>query len=610
MSRNVVLVGRIAGTVGLFTALTVFARLLVYSFSPPESLPWLVATGVAAVGLSTWVYLDWDLLARIAGQRGNQRQAASWVAVLLALGILGTVNYLSFRHYQTKDLTEGQIHTLSPQTVDLLHKLDQEITITGFYRAAGGGETDPASRQTFQDLTDRYRQESPKLKVELVDPEASPFIAQQKGVLQNATVFVTSGDREEKLTGPGESDLTNAIIKVTRKGKKTVYFTTGHGERGMEDAEAMGLSGMADSLRKQGFEVKKVDLFQSSGLPEDADVVAVVGPQKPFTEADRKLLADFLARGKGLLIALEPGMDADLAEFISHFGVTVRNDLALDPNGGRLGGDFSYVVGVEYDGGEITQRLTGIATIFPVITSLQPVTPPPEGVRVDTLVKSSDVAYAKADLEDKDPNFIEGKDHPGPLALAALSTFEPSLVSKLMATAPPAPSTPPPPPPVPGGDGLPAGAGLAGAGAAEQTTAPSESAGDKGGPPPVPQAPIEGIPPLETPGAEGGQGGAGESASTKEQTPPKEAHLAVFGDSDFASNALSRAGGNADLFQNSVSYLARETDLLSIRAKETGAQTLTLTTVQGYLLALLALLVFPGAAFSGVVISWLWRKNR
>ncbi len=93
---------------------------------------------------------------------------------------------------------------------------------------------------------------------------------------------------------------------------------------------------------------------------------------------------------------------------------------------------------------------------------------------------------------------------------------------------------------------------------------------------------------------------AGEDSSD-EDTPapekPEEAMIAVFGDSDFVSNAYFRATMNSELFLNTVAYLAREEDLVSIRPRESKAEPLSLTRAQAAFVGYMSLLVLPGVPF-------------
>ena len=80
--------------------------------------------------------------------------------------------------------------------------------------------------------------------------------------------------------------------------------------------------------------------------------------------------------------------------------------------------------------------------------------------------------------------------------------------------------------------------------------------------------------------------------------------IVVIGDSDFATNALVQSAGNGDLFQNVMSYLAQEHDLISIRPKAAQGGTLLLSKPQQAMLFYVSILILPiGTLLVGLFIS-------
>jgi ABC-type uncharacterized transport system involved in gliding motility auxiliary subunit len=88
----------------------------------------------------------------------------------------------------------------------------------------------------------------------------------------------------------------------------------------------------------------------------------------------------------------------------------------------------------------------------------------------------------------------------------------------------------------------------------------------------------------------------------------KDRRLALFGDSDFASNSYLHLSGNADLFLNTVAWLTEESDLISIRSKEKKPQPITLTAAHQNLLSAMTYLAPLATVVLGVVI-WARRKK-
>ena len=90
--------------------------------------------------------------------------------------------------------------------------------------------------------------------------------------------------------------------------------------------------------------------------------------------------------------------------------------------------------------------------------------------------------------------------------------------------------------------------------------------------------------------------------------PKPETRVAVFGDSDFASNSMLGITGNGDLFMNTVGWLSQQENLISIRPKDSEDRRLTLTATQQNNITWLSLLIVPGAIFGTGVYSW-WRRR-
>jgi len=98
-------------------------------------------------------------------------------------------------------------------------------------------------------------------------------------------------------------------------------------------------------------------------------------------------------------------------------------------------------------------------------------------------------------------------------------------------------------------------------------------------------------------------------ASGEPGKPSAEGRLAVFGDSDFASNHYYGEGGNGNLFLNVVNWLTEESDLISISAKTQNPRAVQLTPTQGKFIYFFAiyLLSFPVRALA--VSIWVRRKS-
>ena len=106
-----------------------------------------------------------------------------------------------------------------------------------------------------------------------------------------------------------DGEVGKALIALAR-GQLTAYVTTGHGEITWDKGVMAPRSaqGVKQLLELWNFKVKKLSLTDGLGdaIPDDADVVLILGPTKPFIEAEISALERYLDGGGALLVAAEP----------------------------------------------------------------------------------------------------------------------------------------------------------------------------------------------------------------------------------------------------------------------------------------------------------------
>jgi ABC-type uncharacterized transport system involved in gliding motility auxiliary subunit len=88
----------------------------------------------------------------------------------------------------------------------------------------------------------------------------------------------------------------------------------------------------------------------------------------------------------------------------------------------------------------------------------------------------------------------------------------------------------------------------------------------------------------------------------------KLTRLVVLGDSDFASNEHFDNANNGDLFLNSVSWLAEETSLISIRRNVQPFRRLVVTRSQSNFITYSSVILLPVLLLVAAGIIW-WRRR-
>ena len=101
---------------------------------------------------------------------------------------------------------------------------------------------------------------------------------------------------------------------------------------------------------------------------------------------------------------------------------------------------------------------------------------------------------------------------------------------------------------------------------------------------------------------------ADEAPPAEEPARKPETRVAAIGDSDIASNAYLGVQGNRDLFMNTVSWLAQQESLISIRPRDAADRRLTVTANYMEGIFYLSIFVIPLAILGTGVYSW-WRRR-
>ena len=275
------LIGWLGGVAILFGLLSLLLQLFSGTPMLGSDLWWILGNFVVgAVLLAVALLSSLDALrermrsdeARRAGKYGT----SALLGTALGIVLLVMLAFLSTRYHARWDWTEAGSHSLSSQTLKLLEGLERDVEVTAFFSAI----TAPPARE----LLDRYSYVSDRFKVSFADPQAQPGLVRGLGVsperLEGGLIHLAIGEESVEVTELSEEKLTNAIVKLTRREQKTVYFLIGHNERPVEGEGADGSEGFAfakNALENENYQVHTLLLAAKGEVPEDADVVVLAG---------------------------------------------------------------------------------------------------------------------------------------------------------------------------------------------------------------------------------------------------------------------------------------------------------------------------------------------
>jgi ABC-type uncharacterized transport system involved in gliding motility auxiliary subunit len=398
--------------------LLAFELLLYLARAKWDIVDWIIL-GVAAAWLIVSVIVNFSSLREKVVTRSARYGLNMFLMIVIVMGIIVFVDILTAKHSKRFDLTEEKRFTLSPQTQKVLNALENKAEILCFYTAGA------TNRMQMEDLLSQYKYYTDKLKYRFIDPDRNPAEAKKYEIKYDGTAVVVYGNKNEKVVGSREEDLTNALIKVTRKKQKTIYFLKGHGEKEIGDTEATGLSSLKAELEKEQYQAKEIALAQEA-LPANCELLIIAGPTTDPFAAERTIIKNYILSGGKVLFMLDPFYAPELVKLVDSFGFDVGNNVIVEPVSRIFKGDISIPVILKYEEHDITKGLN-IASFYPFARSIQVKENLPEGVTAQGLATTSPQSWGETNRNELDQGVVnknEGVDVMGPLTVAAAAIID------------------------------------------------------------------------------------------------------------------------------------------------------------------------------------------
>lgn len=513
------------------------------------ALPWTAI--IAGAILTIWgIYL----LRVEIGSFLHQRRGEIAMQAIGLVGIVVAIAYLSVRFPIRIDMTEANLYSLSPQTVEMLKRIDKPVHITFFH--------DPLMRETVE-FYQLIANQSDMITVEFHDPMLNPAQARLRGVEFAGTALMESEGRKVQVNTPLEADIANGILRVSQGIQQKVCFLEGHGEPDpfsieshdhMEGTaghthglgqqfvlhERHGMAKSRHSLESMNYVVEKVSLLKRGQQLDSCAVLVVAGPQTELLPSEVREIENYIDSGNNAFFMLDPFVKTGLEPVMARLGVILDDDLIIDEES-HFWADVSSPAVTRYNPHAITQDLP--LSFFPGARSLSPTAERVADTYVRPLIASSRRSYGVHDPQSA--AFNPKTDLQGPLMIMVYVNKDPNYAK-----------------------------------AAEAVIRKlREDPGDK------------------SPSSESDEQEAEKSTNTS--------RIAIIGDSDFATNSFFHILGNGKLFLNTINYLTVKENLIGIEPKTQDMPRVNLTNRQMRGTFFLSIVLIPALmAVIGIAVWW------
>ncbi len=282
------------------------------------------------------------------------------VQIIVLLAMVLMVNYVSSKYYKRWNWARNPQTELSPMTRSLLANLPKPMQAIVFFSQAGEAEQDAREM-----LGEYERAAGDKLTVEDVNPElnfarARELQAKYKfGAVENVIILDYDGRRKlikssdmaemeqrdqmaemqarmqgQSLPPPrmiafkGEQVLTNEILALTEPKQNKLYVINGHGEF---DTSGRRIEVMVAYAERQNLLLVNLTLADVEKIPEDANMILILGPKFDYSERDLKVLSDYWDRKGRIFVTTGKtgGKTPNFFKWLAARGVKPQDDYVL-----------------------------------------------------------------------------------------------------------------------------------------------------------------------------------------------------------------------------------------------------------------------------------------
>ncbi len=361
-----------------------------------------ISLALFVIGLGAFAILDPGRLRRALTGRQARYGSNAVIVTIAVLGILSMITYLAYKNDKRWDLTEDKTNSLAPETINTLNELPESVEVVAYYYAR-------TNKDQARLLLDNYvRNSGGKITYQFTDPETDAEIINSGKTINEGTISLRMGEKQQEITYLDEQNLTSALVKLISGETKNVYFVTGHGEKSPLDSGDQSYSMAKTTLEKKNYTVKELNLLTSKGIPEDANVLVIAGPTQPLLVEEVQLIGDYLAKGGSAIIMKDPtgtvGQDP-LVDYVSQvWGIKFGDDVLIDANGNQyFQNPFIAVGGAAASHPIITNEVKNQAFLFQVARSVSAAETTSSSTLIEA-VKTGDQAWAETDLASLNDN--------------------------------------------------------------------------------------------------------------------------------------------------------------------------------------------------------------
>ncbi len=373
------------------------------------------------VGLLFFVRFHQDVVRKIT-KRKIKYGVNSALITIVVLAIVVIVYLVNIERNRKFDMTQMKRFSLSEQSITILQNFDGPVRAYAFYSK----QQDSTS---ISDLLDQYHYRYRDFEYGIIDPDLNPGKVQEMGVEEYGELILEYGGKREKVKAKNEEGITNALIKLSQIGVKTVYFITGHGEKSIMDYGNEGYDRIREALKAENYEVEEILLLREERVPDNCAVLISAGPKTDYSSHEIVLIDSYIKKGGSVLFLIDPDEGGrvleNIAALLDGYGLVVGRDVIIDPLSRVLSGDYFMPVISNYTYNPITKNFR-LASFMRYVRSISVKEEAGENITLREVARSGESSWAETNFEGLlrgKAEFNEGSDIKGPVTVMAYASI-------------------------------------------------------------------------------------------------------------------------------------------------------------------------------------------
>ncbi len=324
-----------------------FAWIFFYAVTQRPTITFLIVLSISAIITIITVILERKSIITLFRMRFVHKAFFGILSLIIILAILVGLYIISVNFPLRFDLTQNKSYTVSQQTMDILSRIDNPLSIV----VLRSPSSDPTSSDWRADLLlEQYKRINKHIIVEYINPIEKPSAKSKYQMTQVGEIVFTYGQNKQvriyrkdltsqsKVTSEplfvGEEKFTQAIYTLLEQESSVIYFTVGHGERQLQDRGGEGLSFVKTYLENENYKVRELNIILEN-IPTDASLLIIASPIEKFSNFEIEKLNNYIKTGGKLLVLYDSFMDrsafnSNLDIFLREWGFYTRNDYIID----------------------------------------------------------------------------------------------------------------------------------------------------------------------------------------------------------------------------------------------------------------------------------------